>query len=94
MRNNDFEYDPDKALWKPNRRSFFFGLGAALLAPMLPDLPVDSSGSSCVTGPLMVGDIITFKGVYRFNGKFIVTSLLGSTANVKLAKAGDLRVNV
>lgn len=32
-------FDPDRALWKPGRRTFFFGLGAALLAPMLPDMP-------------------------------------------------------
>lgn len=34
-----FEFDPERALWKPGRRSFLFMFGAALVAPMLPEAP-------------------------------------------------------
>src|SRR5690242_3695316 len=34
---DNFEYDPEKALWKPGRRAFFFLAGSAMLAPMLPE---------------------------------------------------------
>lgn len=30
-------YDPERALWKPGRRSFLFMFGAAIVAPSLPD---------------------------------------------------------
>lgn len=30
-----FEFDPERALWKPGRRSFLFMFGAALVAPSL-----------------------------------------------------------
>jgi len=29
MNNDDFEYDPERAIWKPGRRTFLFMLGAA-----------------------------------------------------------------
>lgn len=66
--SDSFELDPERALWKPGRRAFFFGLGAALLAPMLPDIP----GIGLVKDPLAPpspflkhGDWITIAGVYR-----------------------------
>ncbi len=32
----DFDYDPEKALWKPGRRSFLFMFGAAAVGSLLP----------------------------------------------------------
>lgn len=77
---SDHEYDPERALWVPNRRSFFFSLGAALIAPMLPDVPKrpiltpDFPGWGNVG--LKIGDTFTIQGVYTFNPShnFIVTS--------------------
>lgn len=37
--STDFDYDPERALWKPNRRSFFFGFGSVCAAYLLPDVP-------------------------------------------------------
>jgi len=31
-------YDPERALWRPNRRYFLFGMAAAIVAPSLPDV--------------------------------------------------------
>ena len=33
---NDFDYDPEKALWRPGRRSFLFLMGTAAVGVMLP----------------------------------------------------------
>ena len=35
-------YDPDRSLWLPSRRKFFFLGLAAGIAPFLPDVPVES----------------------------------------------------
>ena len=32
----EFDYDPEKALWKPGRRSFLFMFGAAAVGSLLP----------------------------------------------------------
>lgn len=32
----DFEYDPEKALWRPGRRAFIFLMGTAAVGAMLP----------------------------------------------------------
>jgi len=34
-----YQYDPDRALWKPTRRFFFMGFGAAVVSTFLPALP-------------------------------------------------------
>jgi hypothetical protein len=44
-----FEYDPERALWKPGRRSFLFMLGAAVVAPMLPEVTAVSGGNTLVS---------------------------------------------
>jgi len=33
----EFELDPERALWRPTRRFFLMGLGAAIVAPALPE---------------------------------------------------------
>ena len=79
---DQFEFDPERALWKPNRRSFFFGLGAALIAPMLPDVPIPpalKAATGWQTGPvvLLKGDMFTINGVYSIYPQlqdFIVTA--------------------
>ena len=32
-------YDPERALWKPGRRSFLFMMGAGIVGAALPDVP-------------------------------------------------------
>lgn len=34
-------YDPERALWRPGRRSFLFMFGAAIVAPSLPDVQIE-----------------------------------------------------
>ena len=36
MKTDDFEYDPERALWRPGRRTFLFMLGGALAGTILP----------------------------------------------------------
>ena len=69
MKSDDFELDFERRLWKPNRRSFFFGLGAALIAPMLPNLPEPALKAATGWGDstLRIGDTFTIKGVYSVN---------------------------
>ena len=35
----DFEYDPERALWRPGRRTFLFMLGGALAGTLLKPSP-------------------------------------------------------
>ena len=37
----DLEYDPEKGLWRPGRRSFLFMLGSAIGGLMVPGRPLD-----------------------------------------------------
>jgi len=63
---NEYEYDPEKALWKPNRRGFLSMFIAAAVAPMLPDvLPLKSWPDGFAS--LRKGDVITISGVFAVN---------------------------
>lgn len=46
---SEFEYDPERSLWRPGRRSFLFMFGAAVVGAMMPEL----SGK----GPWNVGSL-------------------------------------
>lgn len=55
------EYDPERALWKPGRRAFFFfGLGAAAVA-LLPDVSL--------ARPVPPPGTIVFAELGEINGK-------------------------
>ena len=71
---SDFEYDPDRALWKPGRRSFLFMFGAALVASMRPEpklqeFVADHDWGYGTTGYTILrkGDVFTISGVYSVN---------------------------
>lgn len=65
-----FAYDPEKALWKPNRRGFLSLFGCAVAAAFVPDLPIakDLGISGWVQdATLKVGDTLTIGGIYAVN---------------------------
>lgn len=37
----DYEYDEERALWRPGRRSFLFMLGGAVAGLVVPKAPID-----------------------------------------------------
>ena len=51
----DLEYDPERKLWRPGRRSFLFMLGAAAGGLLVPKLPLVSELSDL--GPWNVGPL-------------------------------------
>jgi hypothetical protein len=69
MSTEDFELDPERRLWKPSRRTFFFGLGATLLAPMLPQIPqpILKAATGWGNTTLAIEDVFTIKGVFAVN---------------------------
>ena len=75
----EFECDPERALWKPGRRSFLFMFGAALLAPSLPSR-LSAESNTWTSGSLFLrkGDIFTIAGIYIPNTielqRFMVSS--------------------
>lgn len=89
------EYDSEKALWRPGRRSFLFMFGAALVAPMLPSFhgPALKTSTCWADSSLSVNDIFTIQGVYAINPptlcetgvleKFRVTAVRGSIIDVR-----------
>ncbi len=65
-----FAYDPEKALWKPNRRGFLSLFGCAVAAAFVPDLPIAKDLGISGWGQdatLRVGDTFTIAGVYVEN---------------------------
>lgn len=42
----DFEFDPERALWKPNRRGFLSLFACAVASAFLPDVPVTDTYES------------------------------------------------
>jgi len=73
---DDFEYDPERALWKPGRRGFLSLLGCAVASAFLPSLPEPgpinfyleppqpASGWAFAANSLRKGDTFTIQGVF------------------------------
>lgn len=89
MLTDQFELDPERRLWKPNRRSFFFGLGAALIAPMLPKIAsaieIESPWFPSLPIALGKGNVLTFNGNTIAIGPEVVRilSIQGSTITIE-----------
>ena len=76
----NFEYDPEKALWKPGRRSFIFMLGTATAGILMPSIVGSNPQLAFVAGEdLMAGDIIALVGTkwFRANGQYGNHEILG-----------------
>lgn len=71
MTPDPFAYDPEKALWKPNRRGFLSLFGCAVAAAFVPSLPDSAPFIQPAIGwsdsILKVGDTFTIGGVYQIN---------------------------
>ncbi len=91
-----FAYDPEKALWKPNRRGFLSLFGCAVAAAFVPSLPQDAPFVQPAMGwgasALKIGDTFTISGVFTVNPppfrhrqllqEFKVTGIVGGTMAV------------
>lgn len=60
MTPDPFAYDPEKALWKPNRRGFLSLFGCAVAAAFVPSLPVEPVWvDACIPRTLITSDLVT-----------------------------------
>lgn len=77
--SDEFEYDPEKALWKPGRRGFLSLFGCAVASAFLPSLPDKTLGISgwVKDGPILKSEwkIITSDLVTKENALDYVNSL-------------------
>jgi hypothetical protein len=90
-----YEYDHERALWKPGRRGFLSMFVAAVVAPLLPDLPVIARPSlviPIIPDPtrLLTSDLVTKALAFEYKNEIKWANKISRSYGDALgAKVGD-----